>query len=577
MSNSNDKLALELFEALNEVVYFLNEHVNREISVIQTRILLSSKMNLVVKNLNAFSGEMSHTADYKLDVIFKVLELTNNIYHRIPDLKNLEKVKLEYMSLTNFIRMQLANIHQDSQRAQSYSTASILSHMLLGELPKLNQLPELPPIETDPQPYFEIFIPLSNSLQSTWGIYNTLLTFITVIDQETNDKWVDLTIYNYSLFRELYDNFNVRELLETKKIKKAGVFFENVYSISLTMMNMCFSLIELHVKYGGNWPKTIQTYGIIEDFSLGTFIELIDETLAEVDVKYQELKKSYRDLLLSRNDDPDDVAIYQDFKIFKSEFQFIKCIITYYKNNDLKDKGQIYKIIILGDEILHSIISLTGDEEKLSQSFYVSSYLLVIQELLPFISRYAILDDNITFFEDFRFEHRYILDKFSIEHDANLFFMKELCKLYVRTHFRKKIDFDKVFNRLQGKMEFYFLKPRTYLTISVLLVIISYLTENKNSANRFQIFADLEANEMILNQEGITIHDFEKFKEYIQDIDNKKETEINLPNREKIIELDHMSWLIPDFSEYFKNKQLTPIKYYPFNLGIDSIIKERKQ
>ncbi|MCY3412635.1 MAG: hypothetical protein INQ03_13440 [Candidatus Heimdallarchaeota archaeon] len=573
MSNNKDNLAKELFDALNEVIFFLNEHHNREIAIIQTRILLNSKKDLVIKNLNAFSNEVSLDQEYKIGVIFKVLDLATQIIYRIPRVPELDRVRLDYQSLTNFVRMLLAYIHQDNSQAQSFSTASILSHMLLDEVPNIEELPELPPFDEDPFPFFEIAIPLSNSFQSNFGIYETLIDFLPTVTRSNMIEWVNKMLLNFKLHWKLFAKFDILIMLKTKKIKKMNNFINNIFIFIFTQMGMVLSLLELHAKFGGMWPEEIDNLGMVKKFSLEEFTRAIKENEDFVLGKINDLKHAYSIFLIDRNDNPEMNENMADFKIYLDDFHFQQKLINLYHFNEFNEIKKIDEIKSNGMKFLEAFIDQAGGTEEILSSTLLSSFLISVHEVLPFITRSALLHDDHAIFENFQYEYRSILNKLDIEDDANLFWMNTLCTLIIETHFDYDVDIDQKIGELEATLQYFLLKPRIYLSMSNLLIILSFLSNKKDGEYRFEILKKIEYNDILGENRSKTKQDFNHYKQFLFAYEKGENFDLMLTHRQVIIDLDHMSWLIPDFTKWFEQKNKYTIPYIPFNLAMDALIE----
>ncbi len=572
ISASDDKLANELFSAFDEVIIFLDEHKNRLISLVQTRILLNSKKNLVVKTLNAFTSEKSQSAEYMIEVIFKVLDMATKITYRIPMAEELDKVRLEYQSLTNYLRMVLANIHQDSNLAQSFSTASILSNLLIDEMPVIDELPVLPEIDEDPFPFLEMILPYSNFFQSTWGIYETLISFLPLISLKSLIEWTNIMVKNTKLHWEIVENVDVIKILETRKIKEMDNFIDNLVYFGFTQLSMSLFMFEIFIKLDDRSRDKIDTMDLFESFNLVSLKKFLIKTKLFIESKKDMLQQAFKSLLIDRNDNPEKRESIINLNFYLQDVELVLKIIEYYENRSYDNTDLISEINTHNTIFLQNIANNVGGEENLVNSFYVSSFLAVLHDSFPFVAKLSVLKNDPVIYENFRFEHRYVIDRFPVENDAPLYFMKKISKLYVYTHFDKEIDFDKLFDEYNKNLDHFLLKPRLYLAMCVQMIIFSFLSETKNSEDRYKIFLNIEFNEILSDTKSITACDFKKYQTYINAIDSGEDVKIELDNRDKIYPMDHVSLLIPDFSKYFERKGMVNIKYYPFNLGFDSVL-----
>lgn len=572
MFESDDMSEADLLSTLDEVIYYLNDHINRDVSIIQTRILLNSNKNLVLKNLNTFIADTTYSSEYKSNIIHQILNKITTIYKTIPIHLDLNKVRLEYQSLTNFLRMHMVNIYQNSNFSQTYSTTNLLNNLLLEEIPVIDTVLELPDYEEDPHPFCEIAFPLSNFFQSTWGIFESLISFLPVIDKETLSKWTDIMLKNTKLHWDLYEKFDILKLFTTKRIMKVEEFIENIFILANTQMSMCFYLLELYPRYNNNDRKRINTYGIVEEFSLEHIHLFLQKCKEFVSKKYSDLQIAYKSYLFSRNDDPEKMDSVSNFKLFLNHFDLQDMITKFYLEKKQDDQNLMKQIVSKSAFFITRIVEMVGGEEQLLQSYYLNTYLLIIHDVQPFVARLAVLSDDQIIYEDFRFEYRYIIERIDVDDDASFYFMDMLAKLYVYTHLKKEIDFDTFYDDYEKRLDYFLLYPRLYLAICVQMILFSYLSDRKTAEHRLQILKDIEFNEIISNQKGITEHDFRLFQNYINDVDKGKTSKFPLQHRMKIIELDFFSWLVPDFSWYFAQKNMENIPYIPFNLAVDSII-----
>ena len=149
----------------------------------------------------------------------------------------------------------------------------MLGQILLGDLKRIKDLPELPGYE-NPTAFFELFVPMVNLVQSTASIFQTLLNGVPIITDGDLIEWGDNSLYYFDMYRSLMEKFNIEELLETRKVKKIQNFYNNVYTMGTTMSILFYPFLTLHKKFGGDWDKSMQSYNSVPDFTLASMQKL---------------------------------------------------------------------------------------------------------------------------------------------------------------------------------------------------------------------------------------------------------------------------------------------------------------
>lgn len=572
VANYTKSTSDELIETLKKVVSFLKEANQRSMSLIQRKILLNSKLDELAGNINDFISDLTLNSEQKVDTLLEALNLSQEVLNNIPDAPVLSNTWLSYTSFVNFVRATLANIHLDSDSIRSYSSANILSHLLLDDIKKMESLPELPPYD-NPTKFFETYIPLSNALQSTASIFSRLIQNIRLVSIQDLSYWGDMTIYNFHLFRELVKLFDIIKLLETKKVQKMDRLLNNVFTFANTVSILFYTFIDLHLKFRGIWPEDFNTYGELERLDLRS-IKKLNENIIEFNLNmYELLQEGYSKKLISINDKPEDGEFYRDYELVLKDSNYLtQQIEVYLKMVDPLDPSnldRIDKLIILGDEVFSLIFKISGGREKIADSFYVGSFLDTFINILPFYALKALYLNNTNILENLLLEYRDILSGFR-EH-TNLFFTTTLAELFVYSRLDDEIDFNEYYQSLLDKLKDFELNPRTYVTVIHLTVLISYFIPSVSANDREELLAKAESRGLLSNDLEVYKEDFLEMKNsFLESRSINQAHPIN--NRLKIIELDPFSFLIPDFTKLLERRQLPNWKYFPFNRACDSII-----
>ena len=101
---------------------------------------------------------------------------------------------------------------------------------------------------------------------------------------------------------------------------------------------------------------------------------------------------------------------------------------------------------------------------------------------------------------------------------------------------------------------------RRFISIDISLVNEFFISNN---------FIDLIEYGLIENEKSEIVKDFQAIK---LSLIEQRELEMDLSHRFNILDLDPMSFLIPDFTKYFDAIKKNPYKYYPLNRELDSVI-----
>ncbi len=561
---------VNLLNSLKETESYLSKNKNRNINLIQIKIVLNRLYNQIVKYINEFNADFTHSVDEKIDVAIKVMNSLDYISNQIPYSPELKILQMNFRSLSNFNRINLAYYHYDSDKMKGYSVANMLSELLLGNIEKIDKLPNFPPYKDDPFKFLDIFIPFTNYLQTTFGVYQVLIENSTLIHHEDLIEWANGCIWNYKLMYDMITkHFNIRQLLETKKIKKINTFYDNVLSIGITLVDMNYIFLTLSTLLD-DWTG-INYHNMIKDESIPSILKLNRKIINILNGFLDDIKYAYDTHIINKNDRIEANSYYNDYLMVIKDIKLIEEISTFYNLKNVYDSKNIdivEKIITELRDIMDTIVMQVGDLKNLKESFYINSFLDGLYDIIPFIAIKALYVGDITYLENFFFEFREIIDHY-YDIDSNLSFSIEISRIFVQSRLNYKIDFANVFSRIYNDLNKYVLKPRIYLSSITFLILISPLIPDNINVDLTSLF-NLALENGLIEKESKLASEFKLYLEYIVNPERYDISQLEYRLKPRVF--DPMTVIIPNFEIYYKSINRTPLKYIPFNRECDKII-----
>lgn len=569
-----DQLVEEFQQTLLSTQEFIKEGIRREASPVQTKIVLNQKMDEIVESLNKFLFELDHSADVKVSTIVEALPVITDILNHIPKTNLFEHTWHKYSALSNFLRMNIANFNLESDHVRIITSANLLGQLLIGDVPKVEKLPEMPSF-SDPTRYFETFATIYNTLQSTVGVYQSLMDTLTTITYVDLIKWAEEGLWHFKLLLDLLFSVDHLALLESRKVKKMSRFFENQYNSTVQYIGILDFLLTLDLKFAQMWPKNLDGHGIVEDFTISGFLQLTEKLEARVMKIETDLMQAYDSHLIDRNDHPQQTEHYEILTLIKTTFHQIKCELDLFQKSELtNDLQQLNEFISLNLEVIDDFIAKTGGVERLMESYFLTAVLGTFKFVIPALAHEAVLLGSREKFENIRFKYRAVLDQIDPSIDSSLFLTNIFAKLYIHSHLGHELKCEQYIDQLNTARIHLLMKPRDYIAATILILILTILKAPES----------YDQHEILMNEiisygidEGMQQHLRDEIMGYLEQIRLVTRGEPadfgEYMYRLQYVAMDNSTWLIPDFSSYCQQLGLHPLTYVPFNRECDSIIK----
>jgi hypothetical protein len=571
---STSELGKELKSSLKSALDFLKRGDKRSASQVQMKIVINRYMDDIVEKLNSFLFDINSSPDEKINVVMETLPLVTDILNHLPNVQIFEESWHKYSALSNFLRMNLANFNVESDHVRVISSANLLGQLLIGDVPHLNELPEMPDFD-DPLKYFDKFAIIYNTLQTTCGVYQSLLDSLSTIAYKDLIEWSKEGLWHFKLLFDLLFSQDLKQLLKTKKIKKMSKFYENQYNFTVQFSALLQFILSIHSKLGGKWPEELLNYGLLQEFTIPSYLSLIVKLRKFTHEMLSDIEWAYNANIINKNDHWEQSEHYIIVDITLDSFDQYEKYILLYENkvlsSDLNRLTDFYNINI---KLIEKLINFGGGRDNIINSYLVTFVLDIFKSTLPFLAHEALLTKSADKFENIHYEYRFILDKFDISQDTTLFLVNVLSRLYIYSHLESGYDLslNEIYEELKISRDFLMMKPRNYIAASILTLILSIIIDKDNHDYHNQIINEILSNSI---EDGMQYHLRNEVFNYLGQISQAKQGETPdfspFMHRLQQYEFDTFSWLIPDFSKLCLEIGIAPIIYIPFNRESDAI------
>ena len=567
-----------ILDEIDEIVVFLRQSESK--SMVQIRIILSKNYDNLIQIVNNFVLDESLEAAKKISLYMTILHELRILLNYLPG--NLEKLVLDFNSLYNFVKMNLASLYYNSEIASTFSMANMLMDILVEPIAKLEKLPELPSMKTNLKEYSELFVSELNVLMTSFGIYDSLITNIKIYSLNDVSEWANNALWNFKLTYELLtEQFDAKELLIQLNKKNIPLYFHNILSYINILKDMDFLLPFLISVFNSKTDEfNVEVLGgnFLNDFSIASFYELHSKLENYGDNLMDIVEEGKSKGLINKNDRIEESNFYPDFLIGKCQLRWLTLRYDFYMRNntleDILDEQNLELVdsnIKIADEVLKLIQDQSDDIQGLLKSYYLNPFISSFKLLLPYYSLKSIYLNDAIIFDEFVGKFQEFID--ISENTQELEFQVILAKLFTYSQLNLEIDFILIFTKIYANLNSLQAQPRDYLASIILLINIAPIlaVDDNIQISSEDLFKLGLEHGMVMEQskmnEELLIYQryFENPEMYVSELDK-------IIYRIKLVKFDSSTIFIPDLTTYYEEKGLIPVKYIPFNRLTDMIL-----
>lgn len=571
----------ELSVKLNDVVNLLKDSNGK--GDVQLSILLTKNYFALIDIINNFVLNEDIDAELKTKQYIGILNELRIILNHLP--LKYEKLVLDFNSLYNFVKMNLATLHYNSHVVSSFSQANLLMDIMVEPVDRILKLVDLPNIKEDMNGYSDLFTSELNLLMTSFGIYNSLISNIKVIAINDVIKWADEALWNFNLTIHLFiRDFDAEELLNQLFQKKAKGYFHNFLSYIMILNDMAFfspKLLSLFHNKTSYFDVSTYHESFLPDLTIQSFKKLHDTIIQYAKYLINLIEDGKRNGKINRNDNIEDIDFYHDYLIGASQMQSLSLKYDLFIANksidqllDISNKQIIESLIQSSKQTFTHIETIKPDVMGIIKSYYVNPYLTTFKDVLPFYALQSIYNKDTSIFEQF-------VDRFTdfitySENTSELELLVILGKLFVLSQLNEEIDFLEIYTDIYSHLDYFQSQPSNYLASIILLINISPLLiadgEIEINININDLF-DLAINHGIVQDESKIAKELELYKKYYKDPIAHEDQLQKLIYRREMVPFDYTTVLMPDLSMYYQQKKLKSYVYIPFNRYTDIIVE----
>ncbi len=573
MMSTEKHIVLEL---INECLTLIKQSESK--SLIQIKILLSKQYDNLIGKVNDFVLDEAIASNDKINIYMEVLHELRNLINFLP--LSLEKLNMDFNTLYNFVKMNLASLYYNSEVASSFSKANMLMDILVEPINRLEKLPQLPDLETNFKEYSEMFVSELNLLMTSFGIYNSLITNLKIYDIVDVVNWTNNALWNFMLTVELLiEQFDAEKLLIQLNKKNIPMYFHNLLSYISILKDMTFLLPFLLSVFNNRTEdlnNEILDKNFIDGFDILSYHKLHQKIMNYGDYLMNIVNNGKKKGLINMNDDIEESNFYNDYLIGNAQMEWLDCRYKFYMKNktnadilESENKALIEPIILAGERVLDLIREQSGDIQGLINSYYLNPYIESFKVLLPFYSLKAIYENDVSIYDNFVLHFDEFLEK--AENVDDLEFQIVLAKLFTYSRLNKEIDFITIFSKVYSNLSSLQIQPRNYLASIILLLNIVPLISESIEINTDGLFRLAFEYGMVKEQSKIN-EELKLYQRYMEEPEMCTEIMDQLIHRTEMIDFDNSTILIPDLTRYYERKGLKPIRYIPFNRLTDTIL-----
>jgi len=432
--------------------------------------------------INEFVSDIDQTSDEKIEIIVQALITLTRIINSIPNISELDNARFEFITMSNFVRMTIANYSADSGKANVISSASLLSQLLIGDIPHIEKLNKLPTLDVYPlfrEKYFSLF----NTLQSTQAFYTSLLSSLNLKRKDSAYSWFNEILWHGKLLIEHYKRYPLWDILNRRLVRNWKMFFENLFTMTVPLIETLFTTQEVFMNFGGDWPNEIDDHDLLRVRNLEGLVELATEIQKAIQDTVEVLNRAVENRLINPNDHPETNERYS---ILIESIEQVESLLLEIKlhENGKESINQDNLIIFLNsiEAILESQIEYGGGIEAIKKNYMIDQIITLLSYLIPYHGVLSSLKNSAMDFENYLYKHSAIINFIDYEEGCTFHFTRILTKIYVYSICDQKLDIGETLDELLSLKDHLSLKPREQLMTLVLIILL-----NKSGSRRIDI------------------------------------------------------------------------------------------
>jgi len=526
-------------------------------------------LQILTDAINEFVSEIDQTSDEKIEIIIQALITLTKIINTIPNIPELDNARFEFITMSNFVRMTIANYSADSGKANVISSASLLSQLLIGDIPHIEKLNKLPTLDVYPlfkEKYFSIF----NTLQSTQAFYSSLISSLNLKRRDSAYSWFNEVLWHGKLLIEHYKRYPLWEILNRRIVRNWEIFFNNLFTMSVPLIETLFTTHEIFVKFGGEWPNGIDDHDLLRVRNLEGLVELATEIQKHIQNTVEVLERAVENRLINPNDDPKRNERYSILEDSIEEVESLLIEIKLHENGQESiNQDSLVSFLNSIEATLESQIEFGGGIEAIKENYMIDQIISLLSYLIPYHGLLSSLRNSVRDFEDYLYRHSAIINFINYEEGSTFHFTRILTKIYVYSTCDQKLDLDETLDELLILKDHLSLKPRELLMTLVLIILL-----NKSQSRKINIS---QLTNEILNHvffDESHCHMEEEYRTYINWIQNSiEEPDTNIEKMKYRLEykmFDVFTLLIPNIGNLLGDEYKN-LLYIPFNREVDEI------
>jgi len=566
MSNpAENKSGEEKIAELLEVVDRILEIVKTETSSNNTtklKITLQTHLNQLTDRVNTFFSDYTLSSKKLMDTTISVMQSLNEILQYLPR-KELYLTWLNYMSMNNFIRSNLATIHHETDLSKSLSNAGTLSQILIGEVETIKEIPKMPP-PSEPVQYFDHFVPQFNAIQSTISLYHMLIDSLPIVNYDDFVEWMNAGIWHYKLLWDLIATYDIPALLRSKKVKNIKNFYNNALNTGITVASSSYLFATIFEKIN-HFPDEIDDQGLLPSKTINGFIGHINKIITYMEQIEDEIQEAYDNFLVNRNDKLQEADYYGNYQLVKDDMRMTIKLLKFDQEQAATDIEKIEPILSKYEQIMADLVDEVGGLEKTLDSHVLASLVDILKDKITFVAAKAVAQHSTTVLEDFLFKYRRVIQAADITEFAEFHYIRILCILHVYTRIAPdQLDLVDYFQELNLAKENFVLNPRLYIGVNLLLIQLVELGIALADRDLFEHnIRETVSQNFVFSTYS---QEIELYLLYLQD-----PTHIDISDlryRKEHLPLDLYTWIYPDWS-----KLSSKLEFIPFSRLKDTVLK----
>ena len=570
-------IADELKETMIDIRDFILQLKERSLGFLQQKIILNRKIEHLKQLFNQVNMDFTINADAKADFFLKALPILAEALNHLPTEKEFQEQWMELSSAFNFFLIAISSMKGEMEQRKIQASANLLAQILTG-VPKLERLPELPTMED--RTYIKRFALVFNLVQSTAGVYTSILGSLDTIHIDDLVQWVNLAFWHYKLYFELLEEIDLIKFYEITK-KRDGSFYQRIIAYYGSLFNVIALSLQLESLLGQGWHEKIETYGILQEKSLKGVILLLKQGIEILNQLEATLQRGVEQGIIDRNERPEHSPYFQQLLFFKGilekELVISEAMFEVFMLKNQDAKTELFRAYQASSQFL----TMLNQMHQNNINEIISSQLG--EEFLNEVQRNIALGALLNKYQDSSAPFTVILNELEgvfqaikMEKHPKLFLLKILASLFTNLlHECDETRLLEAYTELRELKKHLMLYPRDYLAASSLLSILSY---GLNLEPVEEIIKELEKDYELGIISANMFHLQEDYASYVQALKNvflnKAPAYTFSKERSFLIPLDHWSWLIPELQRLNKKNDF-PLLYYPFNRLHDKIIFEK--